>query len=91
VSADSVTAQPEVRTLGEVWLLGFGALFAALGVVILGTYVGQFWFIAASGLTATIGFWKQRDGDNFQGGLAFVGIFVAIYGILGVTVQVLSR
>lgn len=78
-------------SLGYVWLVGFGSLAAGLAVITGGTYLRQFWFVAIAGLAAIVGFWGHRNAGNFRGAIAFVGVFVALYGVLGLIVQVLAR
>ena len=71
--------------------------FSLNGVTIFGLAITagcsillQFWFIALVGIAGTRIYWRYRGTEHkFAGGVGLFSVFVAIYGVLGVTFQVL--
>jgi len=62
------------------------ALLCVLGgtaIAIVGTYLKVFWAIALIGIAMTASLWKYRESGAIKGGIAFLGVLVALYGILG--------
>lgn len=72
------------------FLRAMGALFIGLGIVVAGTILNLFWLIAVVGLALTTIFWRNRLERNLKAALAFVGVFVFLYGAILVTIQLLS-
>lgn len=72
------------------FLTAMGALIIGLGIVIAGSLLKLFWLIALTGLGLTSVFWRNREARNPKAALAFIGIFVTLYGVLGVAFQYIS-
>jgi hypothetical protein len=62
-------------------------LLGAVGFVVIGTYLRLLWSVALVGCGATIGFWRWRGTDDVRAVIAFLGIFVGLYGILGAYIE----
>lgn len=87
--ADGAANSPTSNT--SSLLLAMMALAIGLAIVLIGSYFRLFWTVAIIGVALVAGAWKYRSEHSVRGGLAIVGVFVAIYGILGTLVLFLIR
>ena len=65
----------------------FAALGAGLVFVVGLTYIGYAWLVAPIGLCGLIYGFRERAKVSGRSAIAFVSIFVAIYGILAAIIQ----
>lgn len=54
-----------------------------MSILFVLTYFKLFWLIAIAGVVLVAIFLKHRRAGNLRSVIAFVGIFVVIYGVLG--------
>jgi hypothetical protein len=69
--------------------IAMASLFLSVGAVIPLSYYKLFWLIALVGLSAIVGYWSERQKGGFKAAIAFMGIFICLYGVLGTIVMIL--
>jgi hypothetical protein len=70
-------------------LINFAALGIRLLIVVAGSLLRQYWLVAVLGFLMTTRFAKSQGESNLRGAMAFLGILIAAYGIIGTIVQIL--
>lgn len=71
--------------------LALCAVLLGVAIVVAGTYWRAFWLVTVLGFLLALSGWKYRSSHSFRGAMAFIGVLVAIYGVLGWYVVIKSR
>jgi hypothetical protein len=79
-TAADASSRPNPRASGAGYIpvLGVGVCLC-----IVGTYLRAFWLIAVLGAAMTGGFWRYRSRGDWRDGMAFIGVLVCLYGLIG--------
>ena len=71
----------KVVTSGLVAMTSFLAAVVLVAVV---TWFGQFWILAGTGVLMTTIFWSHRKAETWGNAICFLGVFILLYALLAI-------